>query len=462
MEIIRSPQKQAANKKLKDKNFQTMQDEISKLPITEQIYMHRNQKYMQPIIKDIWRKSYKRLDFRQLEQELSGENLSYFLNIMMDNFRYVYFTADRLQNNLSALESAGIKSLKNVQHCELLMGEKSLAVPKTVPPENGAGDAGLGRVVGIVAVLAGTVMPQWPLHALPKMLRNLRRLKVHCDVQVHFIQQFPLLEFLELHGDVSQSALTAILERCNQLKRLFIKFQKVPVHLEGITNCAQLQVISLPMTLFQQAQNYILSLPVLHLIELTGSQQMPELIVEYMRQVIKKKSNDIEIIQLNCACFESPLWIRDAVLHRCERLKSLVLNNCTFADCDIIDLYMPRVLNFLVLSGCADLKECQLVDIIKISPSLSELYLIDCPQLSGKVLQDIYNIRISEKLDYPICIILSRCDVICNDYQEAYDDYWDSKLSVLKVECLLEENRPIEDLQIFFYKTINTTLGPKN
>ncbi|KAM8718896.1 hypothetical protein ACLKA7_011577 [Drosophila subpalustris] len=428
---------------------------MMKLPMTDQLLLYRNHDDIQQICDSIWRNSYKRLDFRHLEQELSGEPLSYFLNNMMDNFRYVYFTADRLQENLNVLEYAGIKALNNVQHCELLMSSEPL--PKRLG-ENGSGDAGLSRVVGFAAVLGGSAMPQWPLHALPKMLRNLRRLKVHCEVQVHFIEQFPLLELLVLYGDVAQSALTGILERCKQLKRLFIKFKKVPANLQGIENCARLQDISLPMTLFQQTRDQIMSLPLLHLLELTGCQQTPELTIKCMRYVIDVKSDSVEIIQLNCACFDGPLWMRDAALGRCERLQGLVLNNCSFNDREINELNMPRVMNYLVLSGCPDLKEYQLVDIIKICSSLSELYLIDCPQLSGRVLHDIYRIRCSQKLDYPISIILSRCDAIGNDYQEAYVDYWYYKLSVLKLDRLLEENRPIENLQMFFYKTRNEPL----
>ena len=389
---------------------------MMKLPMVDQLLLYRNHHAIQHICDGIWRIFYKRLDFRQLELELCGESLSYFLNNMINNFRYVYFLADRLQENLNVLEHAGIKALNNVQHCELMM---SLEPCSKRPCEKGAGDAGLQSVVGIAAVLGGSMMPQWPLHALPEMLRNLRRLKVHCEVQVHFIEQFPMLEFLVLRGNVAQSALTGILKRCKHLKRLFIKFKKVPLHFEGIANCTRLQNISLPVRFFQQARDQILSLPVLHLLELTGGQQMPELTIECMRHVIEMKSDAVEIIQLNCACFDNPFWIRDAALGRCKRLQGLVLNNCCFDERQINILNMPRVLSYLVLSGCPDLKEIQLVDIIKICPSLSELYLIDCPHLSGKVLHDIYRIRCSEKIDYPISIILSRCDAIGNDYQKA-------------------------------------------
>ncbi|XP_023166632.2 uncharacterized protein LOC111596586 [Drosophila hydei] len=446
-----------ASKKEHDPAYRKLRQLIIKLPMGDQIVLYRNHQEVQQVCDSIWRSTHKRLDFRQLDQELSGDSLSYFLNNMMDNFRYVYFTADRLQENLNVLERAGVKSLNNVQHCELLLSQEPTpkAKSKRQQRDTGAGDAGLGRVVGIAAVLGGSMMPQWPLHALPKMLRNLRRLKVHCEVQVHFIEQFPQLELLVLNGEVAQSALTGILERCKQLKRLFIKCKTAPPSLQGITGCHRLQDISLPMVLFMQAREQVLALPALHLLELTFAGQNPEMTIDCLRYVLDAKSTVIEIVQVNCASFDGPHWLRDAGLGRCSRLQGLVLNNCCFHDREITELNMPRVENYLVLSGCPDLKEYQLLDVIKKCPSLSELYLIDCPQLTGKVLHGIYRIRCSEKLDYPISIILSRCDTISKDYQDTYADYWYFKLPVLKLDRLLEENRPIEDMQLFFYKNVS-------
>ncbi|XP_064537237.1 uncharacterized protein LOC135427605 isoform X1 [Drosophila montana] len=447
----------SGGKNEKNSQYRQLRQLIIKLSMGDQIVLYRSHQEVQQVCDSIWRSTHKRLDFRQLEQELSGEPLGYFLNNMMDHFRYVYFTADRLQENLNVLERAGIKSLNNVQHCELLLSQEPVPKQKTKRQrEAGAGDAGLGRVVGIAAVLGGSMMPQWPLHALPKMLRNLRRLKVHCEVQVHFIEQFPQLELLVLNGDVAQSALTGILERCKQLKRLFIKCKKAPPNLHGISTCNRLQDISLPMTLFLQARDQVLALPALHLLELTVGGQKPEMAIECLRYVLELKANVIEIVQMNCACFEGPYWMREAGLGRCGRLQGLVLNNCYFHDREINELNMPRVENYLVLSGCPDLKEYQLLDMIKKCPTLSELYLIDCPLLTGKVLHGIYRIRCSEKLDYPVSIILSRCDTISKDYQDTYADYWYFKLPVLKLDRLLEENRPIEDMQLFFYKSIST------
>lgn len=391
---------------------------VQRLPIGGQLMLYRNYHHIQKVCDSIWRTTHKRLDFRLLEQSLSGQSLTYFLNIMGDNFRYVYFTADRLQENLNVLERAGVKALNNVHHCELLLTPEQPPKSNRSNRDNGGGDAGHSHVASAAVALGASVMPQWPLHALPKMLRNLRRLKVHCDVQVHFIEHFALLELLVLHGNVCESALTGILERCKNLKRLFIRSEKVPSNLLGVSSAHNLEDISLPMPLFQTARDQILQLPVLHLLELTGTKDFPVLTIECMRFVIDSRAKDVEIFQLNCSYFDGPYWMRDIGLGDCHRLQGLVLNNCNFRDREIPELHMPRVEKYLVLSGCADLKEYQLLDIIKLCPNLIELYLIDCPLLSGKVLYDIYRIRCSGKLNYPISIIISRCDTLSMEYQE--------------------------------------------
>lgn len=406
------------NKKDHELKLRQLRMLVHRLPMGGQLMLYRNHHHIQKVCDSIWRTTHKRLDFRLLEQSLSGESLSYFLNIMIDNFRYVYFTADRLQENLNVLERAGVKALNNVHHCELLLTPEQPPKTNRSHRDNGGGDAGQSHIAGIAAVLGGSIMPQWPLHALPKMLRNLRRLKVHCDVQVHFIEQFSLLELLVLHGDVSQSALTGILERCKHLKRLFIRSEKVPSNLQGVSSAHHLEDISLPMSLFQSARDQVLQLPELHLLELTGGRDFPVLTIECIRFVIDLRAKDVEIFQLNCSCFDGPYWMRDTGLGHCHRLQGLVLNNCRFRDREIPELHMPRVEKYLVLSGCSDLKEYQLLDIIKLCPNLIELYLIDCPLLSGKVLYDIYRIRCSEKLEYPISIIISRCDSLTMEYQE--------------------------------------------
>ncbi|ALC49819.1 CG31819 [Drosophila busckii] len=448
---------------------------LNKLSLSDQLELYRYQQELRPVCDHMWRKQHKRLDFRSVERNLQGEPLSYFLNRMSENYRYVYFTADRLQENLNVLETAGIKALSNVKHCELFLSQKAEQKPPKpedeqqqplhvmLPPsasQCGAGDAGLGRapgpgrVVGLAAVLGGAMMPQWPLHALPKMLRNLKRLKVHCEVQVHFIEQFPMLELLVLHGEIAQSALTGILERCKKLKRLFIKAPRPPSHLQGIASCRRLQDISLPLVLFNQVSDQIMPLPNLHLLELHFGTlaHSPPLLIDSMRYVLQHSSKSVEIMQLNCKHFESPYWMREAGLDCCRQLQGLVLYNCRFDDREISELNMPRVESYLVLSNCPDLKEYQLIDIVKRCSRLNELYLIDCPLLSGRILQGIYRIRQSEKIDYPINIILSHCDAISKEYQEAYTDYWQFKLDVLKLDRLLREHHIMEDLQIFFHK----------
>jgi len=83
------------------------------------------------------------------------------------------------QENLNTLERAGVKSLNSVQRCELLvMDEKSRLEDKTLD-HSAIGDSSGAKGIA-----------QWPLHALPKLMRNVRRLKAHCEIQVHFVEHF--------------------------------------------------------------------------------------------------------------------------------------------------------------------------------------------------------------------------------------------------------------------------------
>ncbi|EDW00179.1 GH12725 [Drosophila grimshawi] len=388
---------------------------IVRLSIAEQVAIYRTNEAMRPLCDSVWRRSHKRLDFRQLERELSGEPLSFFVNHMMDNYRSAYFIADRLQENLNVLERAGVRALINVHHCKLLLSSSESQ------RQNDDGDA---QQVRVAAVLGGALMPQWPLHALPKILCNLRRLKVHCDVQVHFIQQFPQLEQLMLCGNVSQSALTGILERCKQLDHLFIKCPEPTFSLHGIINLSKLQDLSIPMSMFLDIHEKVLSLPELHYLELTkGGQNSEELTIECLGHMLQIRPNDIEIVRLNCSRFKGSDWMRELDLQRCGRLQGLVLNNCRFHERKICNMNMPYVANYLVLSGCPDLSDSQLVDMIKKCSHLSELYLIDCPLLNGQVLYEIYRIRHNLKLDYPLSIILDQCELIKTEYQKAADFY---------------------------------------
>ncbi|XP_030380724.1 uncharacterized protein LOC115628688 isoform X2 [Scaptodrosophila lebanonensis] len=414
---------------------------VSKLPVSDQLALYRSHKLVPEACTTLWRNTHKRLDFRTVEKDLCGKDLAYFLCTMVDDFKYVYFTAERLQENLNVLEKSGVKALNSVQHCELLVG-----VEPPVKRHRGNGDQFEGTLPGAPS------MAQWPLHALPKLLRNLRRLKVYCDVQVHFIEQFPQLEFLVLDAQVSQSALTGVLERCSKLKRIFVKSDAQPLDVRRIGRCKQMQDVSLPVTIFNASRSFIIELPQLQLLELTSNEEHRELAIESMRYVVEHKAADMEIVQLDCAFLGGPFWIRDAELQRCTRLRGLVLINCRFNDREIVELNMPRVHKYLVFSGCHDLKEYQLLDMLKMCPGLCELYLIDCPLLSGKVLQGIYRIRRSENTDFPISVVLSRCNAIRDDYQRLYASYWYFKLGTIKLERMAEENRPIEDIQLFFYK----------
>ncbi|EDW75397.1 uncharacterized protein Dwil_GK20153 [Drosophila willistoni] len=428
------------------------------LSINDQLILYNEFRLLPQACNALWRAKYKKLDFRELEKKLSGGSLCYFLNYMMDHFKYVYFQADRLQANLNVLEKAGVKTLNSVQHCELLLepsGTRSASDSecesvsflrsKLIKGGDGEGDVATER--------NSFTMAQWPLHALPKLLRNLRRLKVHCDVQVHFIEHFENLQQLILYAYISQTALTGILERCTHLKRFFLKADTKNLHIHNIGKCQELQDISLPTRIFHMEREAVMALPDLQLLELTHCERDPNETLECLRFVLdEQRTANIEIMQLDCSCFDGPRWMRQVGLRQCSRLRGLVLINCQFNDREIADLEMPAVQKYLVFSSCHDLKEYQLLDMVKRCPKLCELYLIDCPQLTGQVLHGIYRIRRSETVDFPLNIVLSRCNQLREDYQKMYANYWYFKLPFIKVERMQEENRAIEDIQIFFYK----------
>ncbi|XP_068159280.1 uncharacterized protein [Drosophila tropicalis] len=437
---------------------QKLKQLFQNLSISDQLILYNEFRLLPQACNALWRSKYKKLDFRKLEKNLSGGSLCYFLNCMMDHFKYVYFQADRLQANLNVLEKAGVKSLNNVQHCELLMMPSGTRSPSDSETESvsflksklskhcdGEGDVAKEKTK--------CNMAQWPLHALPKLLRNLRRLKIYCDVQVHFIEHFKSLQQLILYAYISQTALTGILERCTHLKRLFLKADTNNLHIHNIGKCRELQDISLPTRLFNEERERVMALPDLQLLELTHCERNPDVTLECLRFILEQqRAADVEILQLDCRCFDGPHWMQFVGLKHCTRLRGLVLINCQFNDREIAELEMPAIQKYLVFSSCHDLKEYQLLDMIKRCPNLCELYLIDCPQLTGQVLQGIYRIRRSETADFPLNIVLSRCKQLRDDYQKTYDNYWYFKLPFIKVERMQEENRAIEDIQIFFYK----------
>ncbi|XP_037710049.1 uncharacterized protein LOC119547323 isoform X1 [Drosophila subpulchrella] len=420
-------------------DYRQLHKVFQKLDMADQIVLYRSYHLLPAACISLWRTTRKRLDFRTLYKELGVEDQNHLLIHMMVHFKYVYFVADRLQENLNTLERAGVKSLNSVQRCELLvMDEKSRLEGKTLDHSAGGDSSGAKG------------MAQWPLHALPKLMRNVRRFKAHCEIQVHFVEHFKDLELLVLYGSISQSALTGILERCEKLTRLFLKFDCVNLSLKSIEKCSKLRDLSLPTRLFARQKDLVMKLTDLRLLELTHCQNDSQLTLECLECVLGQRPESVDLIQMECKGLKDPIWIKQVGLDRCSQIRGLVLSNCHFCDREICQLSFPKVQKYIALSSCHDIKEYQILDMVRQCPGLNELYLIDCPQLSWKVLQGIYRIRKSENLSYPITIVLGQCTELQDVYQTMYPNYWCFKLPYLKIERVQKQSRPVQDIQVFF------------
>ncbi|XP_039502626.1 uncharacterized protein LOC120458862 isoform X1 [Drosophila santomea] len=421
----------------KEEDFWELKKVFQKMDLSDQILLYRSFRLLPAACCTLWRITRKRLDFRTLHKDLGEESQKHLLVHMMDHFKYAYFVADKLQENLNVLERAGVKSLISVQHCELLMEENSVTKVKASTHPAG-GDS------------AGSRMAQWPLHALPKLMRNLRRLKANCEIQVHFIEHFQDLELLVLYGFISQTALTGILERCHKLARLFLRFDCDTLSLKFIDKCSSLRDLSLTTGLFAHQKDLVMKLTALRLLELTQCQTRYRLTLESLQFILNRRSDSVELIQIDCKGFRDPNWMMEVGLDRCSRLRGLVLANCYFCDREISRLSFPKVQKYIALTNCHDIKDYQLLDVVRNCPGLNDIYLIDCPHLSWKVLQGIYRIRKSENLSYPITVILSQCSELREAYQSMYSNYWCFKLSYLRIERVIQQCQPITDIQIFF------------
>ncbi|XP_017094406.2 uncharacterized protein [Drosophila bipectinata] len=432
-----------------DPDRQMLYKIFQKLSVAEQVVLHRTVRFLPDACSIHWRNTCRKLDFRVLSEELPVErHRNYMLAQMAEHYRSVSFVAHRLQENLNILERAGVKSLNGVQRVELLLleGEDSLPLELVKDESHAGGDA---KPKGVA---------QWPLHALPKLMKNVKRVKAQCDIQVHFVELFTDLELFILYGSISQSALTGIFERCQQLQRLFLKFNdrnySQKLSLKSIRKCTMLRDLSVPVSLFNRHKELLIDLQQLHLLEMTHCDKNVPLAIECMRYVINQRAEAIEQVQLDCKCFAKKHinWMQEVGLERCTGLRGLVLVNCVFGNREICQMTLPCVQKYIALISCKEIKEYQVLDMVRLCAGLSELYLIDCPQLTWRMLQGLYRIRRDENLSYPLTVVLGRCPTLRKDYQTMYSNYWFFKRSYIKIDRIQGESRPIEDIQIFFYQ----------
>ncbi|KAH8274230.1 hypothetical protein KR018_010016, partial [Drosophila ironensis] len=408
---------------------------LKKMKMDDQITLRRCLGLLPMISNDLWRTNYWTLDFRILYQELPEESQrNYLLSHMANHYTNVYFVATRLQDNLNTLEQAKVRALSKVERLELWVPD----------------DLNTGKYTK-----SEKYMPQWPLHALPKLLRNVRRLKIRSDVDVHFIEHFPLLELVMIYGSISQTALTGIFERCHRLRRLFLRVKCCPENLtlKSIRKCPKLRDVSVPMVLFAHYKELVIGIKGLRMLELTLLDSNVKRTLDCMRYIINQKYELVEQVQVDCRIFAKNYidWMCKVGLERCDKLRGLVLVNCTFGNREISELGVPIVHKYIVLYSCYDIKEYQVMDMVRRCPNLSELYLIDCPQLSWKLLQGLYRQRRAYGIGFPLSVVLGQCPVMRADYQTMYSNYWCFKKAYIKIERVQDDSKIIEDMQIFFY-----------
>ncbi|XP_068155391.1 uncharacterized protein [Drosophila tropicalis] len=419
----------AAKMRRKAEDLSRIRNVLSKLSIRDQLRLEQNYRDIPKTCTSVWRTHEKHLDLRNIESKLSGNSLRTFLKAMWRDFHHVYFHSDRLQEELNILESAGIDSLPGVQYAEISCnGEQT---KKYYPP-------------------------QWPLHALPKLLRGLRRLKIHSPVHVCFIEQFPKLEYLTLYDEVNTIAMRAILDGgSRRLKHLHFLGKHTSHQLQGVSKCGSgLKDLVITVETFLSSWEEILLLPELLVLELRPNENIARTI-EALSHVVRTSGQQIKSLQINCQLLDSPLSNCLGQLNlskHCHHFGGLVLTQCRFDGMDIRALQLPPVHGYAVFCQCSDLKNYQLIDFIKSScAKLREVILIKCPLLTQGLIDEIYKIRSSEHATTsPLIIKLDNCPNLWTYYEANFIDFWHRKQNVLRVEKMQRSFCPNENVQFLF------------
>ncbi|XP_026846564.1 uncharacterized protein LOC6597431 [Drosophila persimilis] len=388
----------------------------------------------------LWHASARRLDLRYLNQELpSPKDQLLFLGDMQKSFKCVVFDVDRLADNLKALETAEVGDLSSVQECHLMS--------KDTDPATGAqGDTAQTSSCRVT-------FSEWPMHSLPKLMVNLRRLHLYCNVQVHFIERFANLELLALYGSISQSAITGVFERCRQLERLSIKAEcDARLDLSGVAKCPFVNGISVPVSIFANQRDLLISRPHQQLIELTQCGRNSSLAVDCLRSIVALKGDSIEAIQMDCGWLGNGAQsLATMAMGRCTRLDRLVLGNCDFGHMAIGSLDLPRAQRHIALNRCHNLTDSHIQDIVQRCPAIHELSLIEGPLLTGALLHNVYRARAEMAVGHPLSLVLTNCKSLLAAYKTVFAEYWEPRRDILKIEFVEDESTPLEDVQVFFH-----------
>nr|XP_016941657.2 uncharacterized protein LOC108018607 [Drosophila suzukii] len=395
---------------------------LRKLSIKDQTLLHRHFKNVPEAFNILWRDQHQRLDLGQMQWKLHGSDLHLFLQDMRTEFRSIHFRSEQLQEELNILEQAGIERLVHVDTCEISWGN---------------------------SMIKNINFPQWPFHALPKLLSNLTHLEIYAPVQACFIEQFRKLESLKINQEISSSALEAILRNEAPLMQLHL-LGDFNYQLFGISKCKHLKNLLVNLQTFLSSPNEILRLPKLLFLEITKLTENGDSL-KALSNVIKNKGSQLKSLKLNCSFMDQGKNLSQLELNRCLSLDELELVDCKFEDQEMTKLGLPVTQSYAMFGNCPDLMDDQLLVFIKASPKLKELVLIKCPKLTEALLYDVVKVRNSGEKQEPLLIRVKNCQDIWDTYQKNFSSYWDRKRSLVKLECITKESKPIDNVQFIFH-----------
>ncbi|ALC46494.1 CG14316 [Drosophila busckii] len=365
---------------------------LDKLSLEEQVEVRRNSEELRETLVSLWRENCKHLDLQALQSQLLDQSLKQFMRRMRRHFRSVSLQGAQLQEQLNLLDRCGIKELPNVRQCCIAWSSSNRALSNVT---------------------------QWPLHALPKLLSRLRSLELELPLQVKFVEQFTELKHLTLHASVNEHILGSIFTGCKCLTRLKLLGEQYE-SIAGIADCKQLRQLTLPVASFNASSAFeILELPQLQALELLLTKADAEAIMAAATLVLQQRAQQLEYLQLNAQRMQQAAdWLPQLQLRRCKQLETLALLNCQFAAANLHELYLPHYCSSAMFSHCQDMQDEQLLDFVRSSAQLTQLHLINCSQLTGQLLYDLYKLRASKLCELsPLCLHLRDCPNIEAEFQ---------------------------------------------
>ncbi|BFF90280.1 uncharacterized protein DMAD_08833 [Drosophila madeirensis] len=395
---------------------------IKKLDVSKQVILGRVYKNVPDACNAIWKSEYNCLDLQKMELKLRGSDLQTFIQKMFADFRGAHFRCQQLQDELNILDQAGIRELPNVKRCEITWGTAMQRRTNT--------------------------FPQWPFHALPALMRNLRCLEIHSPLEVCFIEGFKQLQELRFHGEVETWVLKGILASGLPLRLLHFLGSHSP-DIKGISQCQQMENLMINQSVFLANKEEIFSLPQLHILEIKKLTECKDT-MKNLRHIIREREEYLRIFRLNCSFISSAQQLIPLELHRCRCMDGLELIDCNFGNQEMLSLGLPVTHKHAVFCNCSNLLEDQVLDFIQANSKLRQLVFIHCPSLTEELLSKIYKLRRHEKKSFPLKIKFKGSPDIWEAYKKNFRSFWSDRVDVLQVERFKKDYNPLQHVQFLF------------